>query len=221
MWPISAMKRGLARLLLLTSVHCGADTTPGPEVEAPRVSRAALLSACAGDFDTTDANAESASFTVTGSVAVLRGVLGTRTPARVRTLLENPEVRIVVMSNVPGSDDDDGNLEAARLIYAANLGICVPDNGTIASGGVDFFLAGRTRALGENTFVGVHAWLGQNGVDGSELPRSDPEHDFFLDYYADINVDPDFYWFTLEAAPASSIHNMTDAERTTWAMETL
>ena len=44
------------------------------------------------------------------------------------------------------------------------------------------------------------------------MPRSRRAHDLYLDYYTDMGIDPSFYWFTLDAAPADSIHWMTSDE---------
>lgn len=185
---------------------------------AKMVTVAEVETACAGTFDTSSAEFP-LTLTVDGTRAIFRGVIDSSTPQKVRDLINNnPEVKTIVMANGPGSDDDDANLEASRLIYEAGFATCVPDNGEIASGATDFFLAGVVRRLGSSTFVGVHSWAAGN-VEGSSLPRSDPEHQSYLDYYTSIGVNPDFYWFTLEAAPAAGMHNMTSAERVTWAIE--
>ena len=59
--------------------------------------------------------------------------------------------------------------------------------------------------------MGVHSWSG-SGIVATDLPETDPEHDRYLDYFRDIGVDEDFYWFTLDAAPAEEMHWMTAAE---------
>ncbi len=38
--------------------------------------------------------------------------------------------------------------------------------------------------------------------------------------YAATGIPEDFYWFTLGAAPSSGIHNMTEAERVQYRIET-
>jgi len=57
-------------------------------------------------------------------------------------------------------------------------------------------------------------------MSGADLPPDDPEHDLYLDYYADIGISEDFYWFTLDAAPANSIHWMTAEEMDRYGMLT-
>lgn len=89
------------------------------------------------------------------------------------------------------------------------------DEGFIASGGTDFFLAGAKRSKGNNTKIGVHAWAG-GGKEATDFPEGDPEHQKYIDYYIAVGFSPDqaksFYYFTIQAAPAASIHWMTDAE---------
>jgi len=159
-----------------------------------------------------------AEFHVQGTRAVMEGTIGPSTPGRVlRLLLEHPEVDTLVLADVPGSMDDESNLRAARLVRRAGLTTVVPYDGMIASGGVDLFLAGATRRLGPHARVGVHSWAGGEGprgemLQGADLPRDHPEHEMFVEYYADMEVHEDFYWFTLEAAPAEDIHWMTMVE---------
>lgn len=133
-------------------------------------------------------------------------------PHRIRELHENyPEVTTIVMQDVPGSIDDEANLAAARLVRRYGFKTLVPDDGLIASGGVDFFLAGVERTVEPGAKLGVHSWAGDN-LTGSELPHDDPDHRPYLNYYLDMGIPTDFYWFTLDAAPADDIHFMTPEE---------
>lgn len=154
---------------------------------------------------------------VQGSRAVMEGTIGPSTPGRIlRLLLEHPEVDTLVLADMPGSIDDESNLRAARLVRRAGLTTVVPYDGMIASGGVDLFLAGASRRLGPHARIGVHSWAGGGPrgemIQGADLPRDHPEHEMFVEYYADMDIDEGFYWFTLEAAPAEDIHWMTMAE---------
>lgn len=185
---------------------------------AKMVTVAEVETACAGIFDTSPTE-QPLTFTVDGTRAIFRGLIDSSTPQRVTDLINNnPEVKTIIMAYGPGSDDDDANLVASKLIYDAGFATCVPDNGEVASGATDFFMSGVVRRLGSSTFVGVHSWAGEE-TEGADLPRTDPEHQKYLDFYTSINVNPDFYWFTLEAAPSSGMHDMTSAERVTWAIE--
>lgn len=169
------------------------------------VTREELLAAFAhGD--------EPAQFAVSGNVCVMTGVIGPSTPGRVRDLIrEHPGVKIIEMREVPGSMDDVANLEAARIIREHGFTTHVPADGIIASGGVDFFLAGARRSVVAGGQLGVHSWGGVEGA-GCDLPREDSSHRLYLDFYKEIGIKESFYWYTLEAARPNAIHWMTSEE---------
>jgi hypothetical protein len=160
---------------------------------------------------------EAATFEIEGETASMYGVIDHTTPQVVTSLLkEHPDVTTIIMIDVPGSDDDPANLAAARLVREHGLTTVVPSNGVIASGGVDFFIAGAERIVEPCAKLGVHSW-DEDGPDGgiiygNEVPRNDPSHAKFLEYYREMDVPEDFYWFTLDAAPAARIHWMSGEE---------
>ncbi len=167
---------------------------------------AACLGTAENDFPTT--------FEVNGDKAIMNGVIDARTITAVQTLIaDHPEVVQIVLLDCPGSMDDTSNLQASRLIREAGLATHVPANGTIASGAVDLFLAGtkRTADLAGGARLGVHSWGGDD-IQGSDVPREDAAHTLHLDYYTEMGIPTEFYWFTLEAAPAADIHWMTTDE---------
>ena len=152
------------------------------------------------------------SFIVEGDKAIMSGVIDSDIISHVRELYENhSDVTTIVMQEVPGSIDDEANLTAARLVRSYGLNTVVPTDGFIASGGVDFFLAGVERTIEPGAKLGVHSW-GGDGFTGDELPRDDPEHNRYLAYYSEMGIPTEFYWFTLEAAPVEDFHVMTPAE---------
>jgi hypothetical protein len=160
-----------------------------------------------------------ARFEVVGTRAVMYGVINGGTPARFEALLaDHPYVDTLVMPFVPGSMDDVANLAVSRELFASGLDTCVPTTGVIASGGVDFFLAGDRRSARPGALLGVHSW-GAGPIAGSALPMSHPAHDLYLDYYAEIGVDAAFYWYTLAAAGPNDVHWMTRAELRTYDVE--
>jgi len=159
-----------------------------------------------------DEELRGATFDVRGDTAVMSGVIGASTPGRVLELaLEHPEVDVIVMREVPGSIDDESNLRAAALVRRLGLATHVPADGEVASGGTDFFLAGARRTAEPGALFGVHSW-GGFGEEGADVPRDDPEHDKYLEYYRAMGIDEEFYWYTLEAAGADDIHWMTPEE---------
>ena len=211
------------RVLTLALLSCFAwgcgDAAPVAPRTAPTVD--ALAGVCAGEFDVSPRDLRAKfSANADGTALIMRGSIGRSTLRDLSDALnEHPDANILILPYSPGSSDDVVNLQAARLVADSNLGTCVPDGGSISSGAVDLFLGGRVRRLlGTNT-VGGHTWA-QGRTAGVDLPRDDPEHDLYLDYYAYVGVDPEFYWFTLEAAPANDIHNMTEEERLRFEMET-
>lgn len=167
------------------------------------------------------ADNSSAFFQVEGSVASMNGVITASTPAAVlRLLFEHPEVDTIEMQIVPGSIDDHANLRAAHYVRDHGLATTLGANARIASGGTDFFLAGRTRTVAEGAEIGVHSWSGGPGEIGQELSRDAPQHQLYLDYYQAMGIPTDFYWFTLESAPADRIHIMTEEEITRYRFRT-
>ena len=160
------------------------------------------------------------SLTVDGQNFIATGVIDGSTPDVItNAIASNPEIRTLVLQNVPGSIDDEANLTAARSVRAAGLTTVVPAGGLVASGGTDLFLAGETRVIGEGACVGVHSWS-DGTLQGKDVPRNDPQHQLYLKYYAEMGTDAEFYWYTLEAAPAEGIHWMLIAEMNTYEMST-
>ena len=66
--------------------------------------------------------------------------------------------------------------------------------------------------------IGVHSWAAEADdgslIQGGDLPRDHAQHQLYIQYYTDINLqDPSgFYFYTLDAAPAQSIHYMSAEE---------
>ncbi len=164
-------------------------------------------------------------FRVQGNRAYLNGTLGKRTFNQVVDLMtSHPEVDTIVEENVPGSIDDETNMETGRLIRKFGLNTHVPADGEISSGGVDLFLAGVKRTLEKGARVGVHSWgTGDpNGLTARDYPRDAEEHKAQLSYVTEMlgESGPDFYFFTLDAAPFDGMHYMTDEEIARWKLTT-
>ena len=148
-----------------------------------------------------------------GEVALVEGTIGPASLRRMRAFLRaNPEVQVLVLLDIPGSIDDETNLALGRFIRRAGLDTFVPADGQIASGGVDLFLAGNRRFAECGAYLGVHSWADSDGATGDAIPRDHPDHGRYLDYYAEMGIDAGFYWFTLGAADADGLHEMTPGE---------
>ncbi|MCT4607782.1 MAG: alpha/beta hydrolase [Pelagimonas sp.] len=155
---------------------------------------------------------------------VAQGVIDGSTPGVVRKALNaHPEIKKIIMQYVPGSADDEANLEASRLLRESGISMVVPEGGLVASGGTDMFLAGVQRDVGSGACIGVHSWgAGSfiNPIAGRDVPKDDPQHQLYLSYYDEIGIDPAFYWYTLDAADADNIHYMTLAEMQQYGIAT-
>lgn len=125
-----------------------------------------------------------------------------------RLLRRNPNLKTLVLLDVPGSADDATNVEIIRLIRENGLTTHLTSESHVASGGTDLFLGGVVRTMELGARIGVHSWS-DGETDGSAFARDSFEHDMMLDLYEDIGISEDFYWFTLEAAPAAGMHYMS------------
>jgi hypothetical protein len=147
--------------------------------------------------------------------ATLTGTLGGTTLAQMEYLIETfPEVQTLVLANIQGSENDQVNLQTARLVRASGLNTAVPMGGEIYSGGVDLFCAGVGRSAAEDAKIGVHSWA-EGGTSAHELPPEHPQHVAQVAYFTEMlgpETGPAFYWFTIEAAPAEGMHLMTPEE---------
>lgn len=155
-----------------------------------------------------------------GTFAVAYGVIDASTPGEVQNLIDNnPNVTTIIMYACPGSANDEANLQAAQLIYNHGYKMYLPHNGFIASGGTDMFLAGSTRVVEVTPeAVGVHSWAedANGNVTATDYPVGHANHQPYIDYYINIGFTQAeaeaFYYFTINSAPFSSVHWMTQAE---------
>ena len=159
---------------------------------------------------------DSLSYEVRGDRAILIGNLDSDTPMIVRRMLrKHPDLRELVLLNLPGTVDDDANLEACRLIREAGLSVVVPSDGIVASGGVDWVLAGVERRVEEGALVGIHSWAVDFygfSVEGRDLPPNHPEHRDYLEFYEEMGIPAGLYWRTLNASSSFGMHWMTREE---------
>lgn len=166
---------------------------------------------------------EMSSFTIDGDKAYMNGDISSDTVRQVKKLIETyPDVKTIVMEYVGGSVDDESNLIASRLVREAGLNTYVAKNGFIASGGTDFFCAGVERTVEEGAQIGVHSWAGDDVSNAAELPKDDPSHQKYIDYYKEMAMpDPEgFYFFTINAAVADDMYYMTTEELKTYGLVT-
>ncbi|WP_462251795.1 hypothetical protein [Ekhidna sp.] len=136
---------------------------------------------------------------------------------------QNPETTLLIFKEAPGSEDDEVNVQLGRSLRKLRLNTHVENNGFIASGAVDLFLAGINRSIGENAQVGVHSWS-DGKREANEFSEDAEEHQLYIQYYIDIGIEEqlarDFYFFTINAAPAADIHWMTKDEIMRYSIST-
>lgn len=118
---------------------------------------------------------------------------------------ENPQVKTLILQSMPGTEDVVTNTRLVRDIREAGLSTHVPANGRIASGAVDWFIAGKTRTIDCGAMIGVHSWGSPLGARGDQT-LFDPQRLMQRDFLKDMGVDPDFYEFTRAAAGPDEMH---------------
>lgn len=153
---------------------------------------------------------------VSANMAELNGVIDDTTPDHVRRMLTlYPGITLIRMIDCPGTEDDEANLEVARMIHRAGISTFVPRGGSVRSGGVELFLAGVHRTAEPGAEFGVHSWQDDEGREARDMPANDPANMAYLRYYQDVGLTADqaraFYAFTNRAA-FDNIHYMTASE---------
>lgn len=149
---------------------------------------------------------------VRGTDVLMWGEITSRTPAAfLQTLDSHPQLDTVVLMEMPGSLDDEAVLRMGYALRARGLNTRLTGQSAIYSGAVDLFLAGRQRRMAPGAVIGVHAWADGFG-EATDYPPDAPEHQATAAYVRDMLGSDAFYWFTLQAAPSTGIHEMTAAE---------
>ena len=160
---------------------------------------------------------------IKGNEAYLNGTLGTKSYKQFKNLIMNhPEVKTIVLQNVPGSVNDAVNMHTGRIIREAGLTTKVLVDSKIASGGVDLFCAGKERIIIKGAQLGIHSW-GGNGITADQLSKDHPAHQYQLEYFTMClgkGKGPGFYFCTLSAAPMDNIHWMSNEEIERWEIAT-
>lgn len=151
-------------------------------------------------------------FVVDDTELWMNGEINSKTYDQFIEVIEaNPQIETLVEEVVPGSLDDDTMIKLAYKVRELGLNTRLLATSEIDSGGVDLFLAGVERTMEDGAHIGVHSW--SDGIkEAAEYPRDAPEHEKNRQYIVDMLGDDAFYWFTIDAAPADDIYEMTNAE---------
>lgn len=177
---------------------------------------AVMLFAACGKDDNVDSNDFGIFEVVDDSTLLMDGDIGSNTLKHFNNVIaQYPDIKTIKMKEVPGSTDDEINLQVALKVHREGISTHLLDNGLIASGGVDFFLAGVTRTKGSNTMIGVHSWSDEDN-DATAYPVGHAYHQPYITFYQDVGFSQEdaeaFYYYTINAASADDIHYMTDTE---------
>lgn len=147
---------------------------------------------------------------------ILNGTINSSAFDKFTTLSSKyPQAKTIEIVNCDGSINDEVNLKLAKYIHAKGFDTYLRDNGLVASGGTDLFLAGRKRTKGKNTKIGVHSWSGLLKT-ATDFPKGHKNHLPYIKYYQAIGMTKkkaeEFYYFTINSAPADTMHWMTKQE---------
>lgn len=158
--------------------------------------------------------------TINSETIMLDGVINSKALTEFNNLYaKNTGIKTINIKQCDGSINDEINLELSKRIHYLNLNTHLMDNGLIASGGVDFFLAGIKRTKGTNTKIGVHSWAG-DGATATDFPVGHDNHLPYINYYVSVGFTQQqaevFYYFTINSASADNMHWMTEQEIQTY-----
>jgi len=194
---------------------------PNKTVDASCVEQIPELTYAEGDGEEKMASFTFKNGDTSSDTLYMNGVIGADTLLMMQGLFNNyPQIKVLEMQNVPGSMDDEINLLASMEIRNRGINTHIPAGGMVASGGTDMFLAGVKRTIGTGAKIGVHSWDDGSGKAALDYPRDHQAHVIYLDYYNAIGITTDFYWYTLEAAPAEGNHWMTAEEMVVYGVLT-
>lgn len=154
----------------------------------------------------------------------MNGVIGNKTPVHFDNIIAaNPSTTLIIMKDCPGSEDDESNIKVALEMHKKGLNTHLEKTSVIASGAVDFFLAGIQRSGEDGAQIGVHSWS-DGKKQATDFPIGHANHDLYINYYVSTGFtkkqSEDFYYFTINSASAEGVHWMTSDEINTYKIFT-
>lgn len=155
-----------------------------------------------------------------GTRAAMVDISDSASPAQFAAMLRAyPGITQIEMIEVPGTEDDRANLRLGRMIRARGIGTHVPTGGSVRSGGVELFLAGKTRIADPGAEFAVHAWADEDGREATDYPADAPENRAYVDYYVEMGMPTDqarsFYAMT-NSVPNGDAKWLTAADMGQW-----
>lgn len=127
-----------------------------------------------------------------------------------RMLAAFPGIKTLEMPDCPGTVDDTANLALGRMIRARGISTDVPPGGSVRSGAVELFLAGKTRHAAPDAEFAVHSWRDEDGRQPSDYASNDPVNATYLAYYREMGLTPD------EAKGFYALTNSVPYSRALW-----
>ena len=121
--------------------------------------------------------------------AALVDATDTATPRQfAQMLIAFPGLRTIEMVECPGTSDDTANLRLGRMIRRAGLDTYVPEGGSVRSGAVELFLAGKHRRADGGAQFAVHSWQDSDGFEPRDVAENDPVNLAYLAYYREMGL---------------------------------
>lgn len=157
---------------------------------------------------------------IDGNRAALVDSTDARSPAQFEAMMAAfPGITQIDLIDVPGTEDDRANLQLGRMIHARGITTHVPPGGSVRSGGVELFLAGRKRIADPGSEFAVHAWEDDEGRQATDYSADAPENKAYVDYYVEMGMEPEqakaFYAMT-NSARFEDARYLTDKDMGTW-----
>ncbi len=110
-------------------------------------------------------------------------------PAQFAAMLRAyPGIGLIEMIECPGTEDDRANLKLGRMIHARGISTHVPAGGSVRSGGVELFLAGKTRVADPGAEFAVHSWADEDGRESKDYAADAPENRAYIAYYEEMGL---------------------------------
>jgi hypothetical protein len=124
-----------------------------------------------------------------GTRAAMVDATDSASPAQFQAMMAAyPGISMIEMIEVPGTEDDRANLKLGRMIRARGLTTYVPAGGSVRSGGVELFLAGKVRIADPGAEFAVHAWADEDGREATDYADNAPENRAYVDYYVEMGM---------------------------------
>ena len=121
--------------------------------------------------------------------AALVDVTDEASPAQFQAMLRAyPGIAMIEMIECPGTYDDRANLRLGRMIHARGISTHVPAGGSVRSGGVELFLAGKTRIADPGSEFAVHSWADEDGREARDYAADAPENRAYIAYYEEMGL---------------------------------